>query len=301
MKRTLKDWVFATRPWSLTASAMPALLTISYIFYIQKELNTPIYWWNGIWAMLGAVIFQVGGNLLNDYFDYVYKVDRKDTLSSRILVDGVFTPRSIFIYGLLSLLVGSLIGVCLLISSGWHLLWIGGLGFLGTYFYNHMKYVALGDLVIFLIYGWLISLGIAYVMTGELMWQALVVSSSAGLLIVAILHANNTRDILNDSKADIKTQAMKLGVEMSKKYFIFLTLGAYLLLLGMVLFGLLSPCCLIAFLTLPMVIGQIKQINKVDEATLNQIQFLPERVAQLVLIYCVLLSIANFVVGGLIS
>ncbi|MCD7900321.1 MAG: prenyltransferase [Bacteroides sp.] len=297
MEKTMKDWVLATRPWSLTASAMPALLAISYVFYIRHALLVPIHWWQGVLALLGAVIFQVGGNLLNDYFDFIYKVDRADTYSSRTLVDGNFTPRSIFIFGVTSLLIGSAIGLYLLFFSGWHLLWIGVLGFLGAYFYNRLKYIALGDVVIFLIYGWLISLGVVYVMTGILIWQVLLVSSSAGLLIVGILHANNTRDILNDQKAHIHTQAMVLGVEASKRYFIILMVGAYLLLLFIILLGIVHSLCLLVFLTFPIALRLMKQMYEIDLNSLDKIKTLTESVAQLVMSYCLLFAISNFIAG----
>lgn len=276
---------------------MPALLTISYIFYIRSDLWGSVSWWNGALALLGAVIFQVGGNLLNDYFDFTYKVDRVDTHSSRILVDGIFTPRSIFIFGVCSLLVGSLIGFMLYISSGMVVIYIGIVGFLGAFFYNHLKYIALGDLVIFLIYGLLIGLGVSVVMTNQLLWEVLLVNASLGLLIVAILHANNTRDIVNDKQAKIKTQAMLLGVKSSKIYFMCLLTGAYIILILNVALGFLHPLCLLVFATFPISLKLIRQMQRVDINNLEEIKYLTESVAKLVLLYGVLLSLANFIAG----
>lgn len=299
MKHSLKDWVFATRFWSLTASSMPALVALSFLFYINRYSDIDINWWYGILGLLGAVIFQVGGNLLNDYFDFKFNVDRKDTHSSRILVDGTFTPKSIFLFGMFSLLVGSIIGIFLLFHSGWHLLWIGILGSLGAYFYNRMKYIALGDLTIFTIYGLLIGLGIVYVATGTLMWQILLVTTPAGLLIVAILHANNTRDILNDRKANIKTQAMLIGLKNSKKYFVFLIAGSYCCIPGLILGGLQPTLSIIALLSLPMAIKCVKLMNAGTIDTLETIKDLNIAVANLVMIFCLLYAAANFISGVL--
>ncbi|MDL2247617.1 prenyltransferase [Bacteroides sp. OttesenSCG-928-J23] len=298
MKKTIKDWIIAIRPWSLTASAMPALLAISFVFCNRHTFDAPVSWGYGVLALLGAVIFQTSGNLLNDYFDYIYKVDRDNSYSSRSLVDGIFTPRTIYIYGLLMGVVGSAIGLFLLYSTGLHLLWIGILGILGAYFYNRMKYIALGDFVIFIIYGLLIALGVAYVMTGVLLWNIFWISSSSGLLIVGILHANNTRDMRNDGVANIKTQAMAMGVELSKKYFVCLMIGAYFVLLFAVLFRVVHPISFAASLfTLPITLKLIKQMNAVHIDTLDTIKTLTESVAQLVLLFSVLLAFANFVVG----
>lgn len=302
MKHTLKEWIFATRPWSLTASSMPALVAYSYIFFIQKDLGIDIHWWHGIFALLGAVVFQVGGNLLNDYFDYKYNVDRADTTySSRTLVDNIFTSKSIFTFGMISLTIGSLLGLFLLYEAGLHLLWIGFLGFLGAYFYNRMKYIALGDFVIFVIYGFLIGFGVAYVMTSKLLWQVLLTTTPPGLLIVGILHANNTRDILNDKKANIRTQAMKMGLNTSKVYFYILTLGAYLGIVCLVLFQIIHPLTLIVLITLPMAIKCIKQMKAVTIDCLDTIKTLTESVAKLVMIFCLLYAIANFAAGLLFN
>ncbi|MDR0364820.1 MAG: prenyltransferase [Bacteroidales bacterium] len=297
MKHSLKEWIFATRPWSLTASSMPALVAISYIFFIRNNLTVPVHWLHGVIALFGAVIFQVGGNLLNDYFDYKFKVDRKDTYSSRILVDEQFTPQSIYNFGVIALLVGSVIGIYLLIRSGWHLLWIGIAGFLGAYFYNRLKNIALGDLNISIIYGLLIGLGIGYVMTGMLMWKMLLITTPAGFLIVAILHANNTRDIVNDGKAHIKTQAMMFGVQASKIYFAILILASYTAIVCFVIFNILHPLALIVLLSLPMAIQCLKKIFSITINSLDLIMTLAVSVANLVMIFCLLYVVANFTAG----
>lgn len=297
MKHSLKDWIFATRPWSLTASSMPALVTISYIFYKQESINTNINWCYGVLALLGVVIFQIGGNLLNDYFDYKYNVDRKDTHSSRILVDNVFTPKSIYNFGLISLIIGSILGVYLLLNTGLHLIWIGVIGFLGTYFYNKLKYIALGDLNIFLIYGLLISLGVSYVMTNQLIWEILLITAPIGLLTVSILHVNNIRDILNDKKAGVKTLAMVLGLKTSKIYFICLIFGSYIWLVFLLVFKFISPLCLIIFLTLPISQNYIRQLSSVNIEELDKIKDLTVSIAKLVMLYSMLYATSNFIAG----
>ena len=113
MSPTTKNWIIATRPWSFPASAMPALFAMAYVFYMQDSIES-IHWGYGVAALLGAVLFQASGNLIGDYFDYMYKVDRKESLgSSRMLVDGVFTPKTIFWFGIIVLCMGLLLGLFL--------------------------------------------------------------------------------------------------------------------------------------------------------------------------------------------
>lgn len=163
-----------------------------------------------------------------------------------------------------------------------------------------MKYVALGDFVIFIIYGLLISFGVVYVMTDQLYWPILLITTPIGLLIVAILHANNTRDILNDGKADIKTMAMLLGLKTSKIYFVLLNAGAYIGVICLVLFKLSHPLTFLVFLTLPPVIKNISQIVAVkSEAELDKIKTLTEQEAKLVALFAILQATSYFIIGSI--
>jgi 1,4-dihydroxy-2-naphthoate octaprenyltransferase len=85
---------------------------------------------------------------------------------------------------------------------------------------------ALGDLLIFILYGPMIGLGTAYVLTSQLMWEVLLLNVPVAMLVVNILHANNTRDIKHDSASTYQNaQAMLLGIKGSKIQYVVLALG----------------------------------------------------------------------------
>ena len=215
----MNRWIIATRPWSFPASAMPALVTMAFLLWQQEEVNVEMAMniWLGIIALVGVILFQAAGNLISDYYDFKHGVDRPETYgSARLLVDGVFKPKSILVYGVILLILGIAIGVFLIFTSGIQLLWIGAAGLIATFFYYFFKYRALGDILIFIVYGQLIALGTAYAMTGMLLPIVLLISAPIGFLVVNILHANNTRDIMHDRQAGISTLAMHLGVRGSK-------------------------------------------------------------------------------------
>lgn len=297
MNTTLKNWIIATRPWSFPASLMPALVAFSYVFYLHSgDSGMSINWWFGALAMLGAVIFQASGNLISDYYDFNYQVDRKESFgSSRMLVDGVFSPRTILNYGFVLLTIASLLGLYLLFNTGWHLLWIGILGILGTVFYYKLKYIALGDFLIYSMYGMLIGLGTSFSMTNMLLWNVLFVTMPIGFLVVNILHANNTRDIKHDGQANIKTQAMLLGIKYSKIQYTVLAVGAYAVVLALVLFGILHPLCLAVFVTLPLAGRNIKQMKSAEIEKPENIKNLDGSSAQLVMIFGLLLTLSNII------
>lgn len=298
MSPKTKDWIIAARPWSFPASTMPALIAVSYAFYMQSKMAMDVNWWYGVLAILGAAIFQASGNLISDYFDYKHKVDRAETFgSSRMLVDGVFKPKTILYYGLTLLMIGSVIGLYLLLNTSVSLLWIGAIGVLGTYFYYKLKFNALGDVTILVIYGLLISLGAYLVTTNMLNWKLLLIGAAPGFLIVNILHANNLRDIKHDGEANIKTQAMLLGVKNSISQYIVLGIGAYIIIALTVVFGILHPLCLVVFLTFPVLMKNIKQIKLAEFDKPEIIKDMDASSAQLVMMFSLLLAVANFIAG----
>ena len=270
----MNNWILATRPWSLPASLVPALIAFAYAFWSVKSGITypggmgwhePLSSWSvpswllGIFAVCGAVIFQIAGNLISDYYDFNHGVDRAGTFgSSRMLVNGVFTPRQILNFGLMALAIGIFIGMLTFLFAGPHILWIGSLGVTGTYFYYILKYHALGDLCIFIIFGILVPLGVTYSMTSTLDWHIVAVTTPIGLLIVNILHANNTRDIRDDGKASITTQAMLLGLKCSKYKYVVYTILAYAGILACCILGILPWTCVAVVLTAPIAVRNTK-------------------------------------------
>ena len=294
MSPTTKNWIIATRPWSFPASAMPALFAMAYVFYMQDSIES-IHWGYGVAALLGAVLFQASGNLIGDYFDFMYKVDRKESLgSSRMLVDGVFTPKTIFWFGLIVLCMGILLGLFLWSQTGNDLLWIGIVGALGTFFYYKLKYMALGDVLIFVIYGPLIALGTAFVMTNQLYWEVVVLSIPIAFLVVNILHANNTRDMRDDKLANIKTQALLLGEKGSRIQYTFLAIGAYVAVAIFVLLNMISPLALLVIVTLPLA---KKNINLIKQAKIDKpeiIKDLDAMSAQLVMAFTLMYALGIF-------
>jgi 1,4-dihydroxy-2-naphthoate octaprenyltransferase len=275
---------------------MPALVTFVYAFFLSQQDALDVNWPLGVLAVIGAVVFQISGNLISDYFDYTRGVDREDTFgSSRLLVNQTFKPRTILRYGISFITFGALLGLYLVSQTGWPLLIIGSFGFVGAAFYYLFKSRALGDTLIFLIYGPLISIGVFYVMTGLLDWRIVALSLPIAFITVNILHANNTRDIAHDKRANIKTSAMLLGVRASVfKYKLLLTL-TYLLMIALVVAGILHLATLCVFLTLPLAIGNCRTMEQAHEERPESIRDLDVKTAKLQLTFSVLLSFLIFV------
>jgi 1,4-dihydroxy-2-naphthoate octaprenyltransferase len=92
-------------------------------------------------------------------------------------------------------------------------------------------YRALGDLMVFLFFGWLSVMGTYFLFAKDLNLMLLFPASSIGLLSAAVLNLNNMRDLETDKKSNKITLAGYLGASYSKIYHFALILFAIGLML----------------------------------------------------------------------
>lgn len=289
---TIKDWLLVTRPWSFSVSALPAFVAFMYTIHTHTSFN----WQLGALAILGAIIFHAGGNLLSDFSDFKKGVDQIDKQGGTdSLTGGRFTTKQIIAYGSSFVFVGVLLGLYLTAQAGIELLWIGLIGTIGAVFYSFFKFRALGDFLIFIIYGPTIMLGTGYVMTGSIDWILFLVSLPMAFITVNVLHANNTRDQRSDGSAGIKTFAMLLGTRTSIYHYYLLTALSYLSVVLMVVFNVLPWSTLVTLLTLPIAIQNCKMMKEVTDEDMKTISNLDLATAKLQTMFSLLMSSALIV------
>ena len=90
-KHSFAQWLVAVRPWSFPASAMPIIVTVTYLFWRGAEIN----WLTALWVLLTMVVFHSAGNTWSDYFDYKKGVDREDAIGGMSIVSGEFKASEI--------------------------------------------------------------------------------------------------------------------------------------------------------------------------------------------------------------
>ena len=101
--------------------------------------------------------------------------------------------------------------------------------------------------------------------------------------------------MLQDKAAGIRTQAMRLGVEGSQVVYQTLLLLAYLLVAVAVLLGILAPLTFVTLLSFPLAMRNIKLMKRATLEDLGIIRFLDTDTAKLVLLFSLLLAVANIV------
>ncbi len=265
MRTKLALWIRALRLFSLPASTMPILLASAYVFSLQRQgLATP-EWWLLPLIVVAGVSYHLGANLISDYYDWKNGVDRPDTFgSSRVLVNGELPPLDFLRAGFALMGLGTVLGFVMIHYTSWTLLWFGLAGCLGGIFYTRFKYAALGELLIFTLFGLLMVAGTVFTLTGDVPRDAWYLALPLACLTTNILLANNTRDISHDRRVPIKTVPILFGIRTAKFEYAFLLGAAYLVVALMVGTGILDPWALLVFFTAPTALRNIHYINRAE-------------------------------------
>lgn len=295
MKHTIKDWIVATRPWSFPASAMPVLVTLGYMFWSVGEIN----WAAGLFTILNVVVFHAAGNTWSDYKDYKCGVDREDTVGGLSIVSGQFEAQQIKRFSMALFAVAVAAGLVLVGLTGIEALYFGLAGALLTLFYPWLKYHALGDMDIFLAYSVVPMLGTSFVATGQVQPDVLVLSVPVGFITVGILHANNTRDMMQDARAGIKTFAMNVGGRAASRIYCFEVLFPFVWCIGAVVAGWFPVWSLLVFVALKPAVDNVKKAMQYTRVGMEAMVGIDEKTAQLHLMFSLLLFV-SFVVGSFV-
>jgi 1,4-dihydroxy-2-naphthoate octaprenyltransferase len=289
-------WWRAVRPFAFTVSLIPPIMGGLMALIENPGLKFSLF--RFILAGIGCMTAHAGANLLSDYYDFKTRVDRDGTYgSSGVLVAGIMSPAQILRGGCIALGIAGIIGAYLVFvtPSGTLLIWLIVLGGLLGIFYTakpfEFKYHALGDLAVFIAFGPAMVLGAYFVQAHHFSWTPVLYSIPIGLLVDAILHSNNLRDIASDRVVAIKTVPILLGEGWAKRMYQALVFGAYLITLLLVLAGGLTAFALLVFLSLPLAIKVSNMVRHKESVPAEKFALIDAATAQIHLTFGLLMVI----------
>jgi len=218
----------------------------------------------------------VAANLANDLFDFQRGADTGARLGPpRATQSGAIAPRQMLLATLVVLLVAVVPGLYLVWRGGWLTLLFGLLAMLAAVAYTGgrapLGYLGLGEITVFLFFGFVGVAGTAYVQTGALTALALYASLPVGCLVTAILVINNLRDLETDRDANKRTLAVRFGPHATKMEYLLLVAVAYLALPLRWGTGHFSAWWLLPFLSVPLAIVLGRQVLTRRGAQLNRV------------------------------
>jgi len=222
----MKKWINAFRLRTLPL-AFSCIIMGSGLAYTTGQFNLPVF----ILALITTLFLQILSNLANDYGDFVKGTDNDERVGpDRTMQSGLITKSEMVKIMWVIALLCSIFGVWLIYegTNGLDLSKAGLFAILGltamgaavkyTMGKNPYGYAGLGDIFVFLFFGWLGVLGSYFLHTHTLNWELLLPASSIGFFTTAVLNINNMRDHLTDEKSGKNTLVVRIGISWAKRY-----------------------------------------------------------------------------------
>ena len=224
MPEAFSTWIEASRPKTLSAAVAPVL--------VGTAAASAFSGWRFLAALVVALAVQVGVNYANDYFDGVRGVDTESRVGPRRAVaSGLVSPARMRRAMLVAFGVAALAGLAIAASAGWWLVAVGAACFLAALGYSggSRPYASsgLGEVFVFVFFGLVATVGSAFVQDERVSPLAVAAAVPVGMLAVAILVANNLRDIETDARAGKRTLAVRLGDLGTRRFFVVCILGPF--------------------------------------------------------------------------
>jgi 1,4-dihydroxy-2-naphthoate octaprenyltransferase len=215
----MNRWIEAARPRTLPL-AIASILLGNFLAYAAGKFS----FLTAALAILTTLFLQILSNFANDLGDSTNGIDNKNRkVALRAVQTGKISPsemtKAVIMTASLSFISGiSLLYFALQGAKSETIITfviLGLLAILAAIAYTVGKkpygYVGLGDISVFLFFGWVGTFGTYYLQTEILNYYILIPASGCGFLSVAVLNLNNLRDIENDRKTGKRSIPVRIG------------------------------------------------------------------------------------------
>jgi len=230
----------------LVAGLLPYALGAALAFHIHRAFDLFFF----LVGLVGLFFALVGVEAFNEYFDWQLGTDRVFQLHPKPVT------KHTFFVGWGAFFVAGLIGLYLSWQVGWTIIIFAGLGFLGAYCYLgpplKLTYRGLGELVIALCYGPLMTAGSFYLQAHRLEGFPLLVTLVPGLLLFCIAIVNEVPDFLQDRLVGKRNLCVRLGPKRTVALYSLIIIGFYHLVAMAYFKGIFPGLTLLALLCIPL-------------------------------------------------
>ncbi|MCE3009795.1 MAG: 1,4-dihydroxy-2-naphthoate polyprenyltransferase [Proteobacteria bacterium] len=230
MMKRIKMWILAFRPRTLTAALVPILGASALTF---SQTGSWVWQWS-LLALLASFLIQIGTNLVNDAVDFMKGADTSERLGpQRVTQSGVFTTKEVLFMATVLFALAILCGVPLVLEGGWPIFVVGLISVALGYGYTAgpypLAYKGLGDLFVILFFGIVAVVGLFFIQTKLVTWEAVVLGLQIGLHATVLIAINNLRDMEGDRKVNKMTLAARFGLKFGRYEIAVLSLSPFLL------------------------------------------------------------------------
>ena len=249
----ISKWLISTRAAVLAMTFTSALL--AGLFAWRDNSFNLLPW---ITLAFGLIMAHAGNNLLNDYVDHARGVDKDNYFRTMYgphpLNNQLMTKSQHLAYFSVTGLLALASGLWLAWYNGFHTIsWILlGSGALLLLFYTWpLKYIALGELAVLIVWGPLMIGGGYYVITKSWDWNVTIASLVYALSVTTVIFGKHIDKLDADKAKHIHTLPSLLGEKVSRMTVLGMIVLAFVLIVYLVVTGYFTPVILITVFALP--------------------------------------------------
>lgn len=231
--RVARRLLLATRPMFFTASVLPVLLGSAWGARAGGRFDADAF----LLALLAIVCVHGGVNVINDVCDDRSGADRGNagriypySGGSRFIQNGVMNATQMAVWGGALLLMATAAGAGLLALEGPGVLGFGVAGMALGVLYSvppvQLSARGLGELAVGCGFGVLPVCGAAWLQTGALGGEALLLSLPVSCWIANVLLVNEVPDAAADAAAGKRTLVVRLGTDGARRLYLALNAAA---------------------------------------------------------------------------
>ena len=247
----ISKWLIATRAAVLIMTFLSG--AFAGLFAFRAGL---FQFWPWLLVTLGLILAHATNNLLNDYTDYVRGVDQDNYYRAQYgpqpLVHGLLTKRGLLSYAAVTGLLALVIGLGLVFYRGGFTLLFLGLGAFFVLFYTWpLKYIALGELAVLIVWGPLMIGGGYYVITGAWDWSVVIASLPYALGVTGVIFGKHIDKYEQDKARRIYTLPVVIGEKAARFTLVGILVLQYLFTFYLVLTRFYTPVMLAVVLAIP--------------------------------------------------
>jgi len=171
---------------------------------------------------LGLILAHSASNVFNDIWDYKNKVDSPDYFRMKYGIHPVqvLGMKKSFFLGIFISFLAFLCGLYLAVERGIFVVILALLGFVLLFSYSgpplKLKYIGLGEFIVFLVWGPLMIAGSFWVITGKIFPEVILASLPYGITASLILFGKHLDKLEDDREKGVKTLPVILGERRTK-------------------------------------------------------------------------------------
>lgn len=249
----ISRWLIASRAAVLVMTFLSAAL--AGLFAMRDGFFKPLEW---LALTLGLIFAHAANNLFNDYTDFVRGIDEdnyyRTMYGPQPVAHGLLTKSKLLTYAGTTGAIALIFGLILFALNGWDttILLLLGIGAFFVLFYTWpLKYIAMGEIAVLIVWGPLMIGGGYYVLTSNWDWNVVVASLPYVLGVTTVIFGKHIDKIEVDREKKVHTLPVVIGEGASRVVVIVMMILAYLLVIGLIVVKYFTPVMLVVLLAIP--------------------------------------------------